>query len=201
MKRVVKPVNSRIISEQLSYQEGNSVNNREISKVLFEEQKGFCAYTEEYMGRADAKDIEHFNPQLKGTAADNYNNWFLVKHLWNKEKASKWNDFQPVLHPTAADFEQRIVYDGGDYRLANDNDEEAKNLMNLIKLDDQVLADERKKYIKRKKEEIIKYGSDAETFFNDLIDVSMKSISYLRAIEEEFGISIFELLEKRDRRE
>lgn len=194
MQRIIKKQNSEIISQDLKYIGGNSGNNQNISKILFNEQKGFCAYTEEYIGRADAKDIEHFNPNLKGNNADGYSNWFLVKHQWNKEKASKWEDYQPILHPTHVDFNSRILYDNGDYRVADSNDIEATNLVNLIKLDDVILADERKKYIRRKKDEIEKFNQSAINFFEILIQADMKQINYLRAIQEEFGIDIWNMI-------
>jgi hypothetical protein len=61
-------------------------------------------------------------------------------------------------------------------------------------LDDAILADERKRYIKRKRDEMDKYGTDAKTFFQDLIEINIKQISYLRAIDEEFNISIVEMI-------
>ncbi len=194
MRRIPKNNDSEIITGNLNYIEGNSNNNSKISKILFKEQKGFCVYTEEYLGRADAKDIEHFNPNLKGTPEDSYSNWFLVKHQWNKEKSSKWNNFQPVLYPTAINLEDRIVYDSGDYRVSDVNDFEAINLVKLLKLDDIILADERKKYIKRKTDELSKYGVSAEDFFETLIEDDIKQISYLRAIQEEFKINIWEMI-------
>jgi hypothetical protein len=196
MKRVIKTPNSEILTSGLTYIVGNSGNNGNISQILFAEQNGFCAYTEEYMGRADARDIEHFNPTLKGTVPDSYNNWFLVKHQWNSEKASKWDKLQPVLYPTAADFEERVIYDKGDYRPNSENDIEAKHLIELINLDDAVLADERKRYIKRKRDEMEKYGTDAKTFFEDLIEINLKQIAYLRAIEAEFNFPIVEMIEE-----
>lgn len=33
---------------------------------------GFCAYSERYMRRTDAVDIEHFDPRLKTTENDDY---------------------------------------------------------------------------------------------------------------------------------
>ena len=194
MRRIIKDDNSEIISQNLKYIVGNSTNNSSISKLLFKEQKGFCAYTEEYMGRADARDIEHFNPNLKGTNADDYQNWYLVKHQWNSEKASKWNQFQPVLLPTNPDFNTKIVYDNGDYRVADSNDFESTNLVKLIKLDDLILADERKKYIRRKKDEIEKYGLFAKDFFEVLIKDNINLISYIRAIQEEFNIDIWNMI-------
>lgn len=192
MRRIIKDNNSDIVVQNLNYLEGNSVNNQNISKILFKEQKGFCAYTEEYIGRADARDIEHFNPNFKGTQNDSYNNWFLVKHRWNNEKSSKW--FQPILYPTDETFEDRIIYDNGDYRVSDSEDIEAKNLISLIKLDDIILADERKKYLRRKKDEIEKFGQSASDFFDVLVQADIKQISYLRAINEEFNIDIWNMI-------
>lgn len=194
MRRVIKDDHSEIVTQDLKYINGNSANNQNISKILFKEQKGFCAYTEEYIGRADARDIEHFNPQLKGKPNDSYSNWFLVKHQWNSEKSSKWDKYQPALHPTDVNFESKIIYDNGDYRAADSNDIETTNLINLIKLDDLILADERKKYIRRKKDEIEKYGQSANDFFEILIQTNIKQISYLRAIKEEFKIDIWNMI-------
>lgn len=194
MRRVPKNNDSEIITGNLIYIEGNSNNNSKISKILYKEQKGFCVYTEEYLGRADARDIEHFNPNLKGTIDDSYLNWFLVKHQWNKEKSSKWENHQPILHPTNIDFENRVVYDGGDYRVSDLNDHEAINLIKLLKLDDIILADERKKYIERKAKELSIYGVSAEDFFKILIEDDIKQISYLRAIRQKFNIDIWNLL-------
>lgn len=194
MRRIVKDNNSEIITQNLKYIEGNSNNNKNISKILFREQKGFCAYTEEYIGRADARDIEHFNPKLKGTNTDAYSNWFLVKHQWNSEKSSKWNKYQPILYLTDENFNARIIYDNGDYRVADSNDIESTNLVKLIKLDDLTLADERKKYIRRKKDEIEKFGQPAKDFFEILVQADIKQISYLRAIQEEFKIDIWNMI-------
>lgn len=193
MRRVIKYADSKIINEKLNYIQGNSANNRKIRDILFEEQKKFCAYTDECFSRTDKGDIEHFNPSLKNTSEDNYYNWFLVKHQWNKEKSYKWERFQPILHPIAEDFEARIIYDKGDY-IAKDSDEEAKNLIKLLQLDDPDLADERKQYIKRKQEEMEISGQDAFSFFSILIQKDRCRVSYLRAIKEEFGIDIWEIL-------
>jgi HNH endonuclease len=194
MRRVIKNDDSEVIKSNLGYIEGNSNNNLKISKILYKEQRGFCVYTEEYLGRADARDIEHFDPNLKGNDKDSYSNWFLVKHQWNKEKSSKWEDYQPILHPTNIDFENRVVYDGGDYRVSDLDDHEAINLIKLLKLDDIILADERKKYIERKAKELSIYGVSAEDFFKILIEDDIKQISYLRAIHQKFNIDIWNLL-------
>ncbi len=194
MRRVEKIETSQILVDNLKYIKGNSGNNSKISKILYKEQKGFCAYTEEFIARADARDIEHFNPTLKYTNKDSYNNWVLVKHQWNKEKSSKWLEYQPTLHITDKYFEERIIYDNGDYRSSKLDDIEANHLVILLKLDDLMLADERKKYLKRKKVEIATFGVSSKDFFEILIDDNIKQISYLRAIKEEFNINIWEML-------
>ncbi len=194
MRRAVKKPDSKVTTDRLSYISGNSANNKKIADILFDEQKHFCAYTDEYISRTDAKDIEHFNPTVKGTPQDNYDNWFLVKHQWNKEKSYKWNKYQPVLHPTADDFEERIIYESGDYFTKSELDMEAKNLISLLQLDDTGLADKRKRYIKRKREEIKLFGQGVFPFFSTLINDDTCQVSYLRAIKEEFGIDIWQML-------
>ena len=60
MRRIFKVNNSEIISRNLKYLKGNYNNNLRISKILLKEQKGFCAYSEQFIGFEDATDIEHF---------------------------------------------------------------------------------------------------------------------------------------------
>jgi hypothetical protein len=194
MRRALKNPNSKILENKLNYISGNSINNKKIADILFEEQKKFCAYTDEFISRTDAKDIEHFNPTLKDTPTDNYHNWFLVKHQWNKEKSSKWDKFQPIIHPAASDFEERIIYLNGDYVANSEKDIEAKNLISLLQLDDAHLADKRKKYIKRRKEHIELAKMDIASYFKELIREEPFYVSYLRAIKEEFKIDIWEML-------
>lgn len=194
MRKARKFPDSKILAGKLSYIPGNSANNKKIREILLEEQKQFCAYTDEYISRTDARDIEHFNPTLKGTPQDNYHNWFSVKNQWNKEKSYKWENLQPVLHPTAIDFEERVIYIDGDYIAGSDLDTEAINVIALLKLDDTALADNRKRYIKRKREEIKAFCQDATTFFTILVNADPCQVSYLRAIKEEFGVDIWQTL-------
>lgn len=195
MRRAVKYPDSKIIDNNLGYISGKSNNNKKIADILFEEQKKFCAYTDEYVSRTDAADIEHFDPTLKDTTADNYYNWFLVKHQWNKEKSYKWKNYQPILNPAAEDFEERVIYADGDYVAKSNTDIEAQNLISLLKLDDPGLADERKRYIKRKREEIKIFGQDETAFFFTLINNNPPGVSYLRAIKEEFGVDVWQMLD------
>jgi hypothetical protein len=192
MRRVIKNLDSEILKKGLTYNVNG--NNSNLSKELLNEQKGFCAYTETYLGRTDKKEIDHFDPNLKGKQDDNYQNWFLIKAQWNSEKSSKWEKYQPVLHPTESDFDERIVYSNGDYLLAKSDDIQAKNLIALLKLDDADLASERKKYIIRKRDEIQQYGLSAKEFFELSIENDLNSIKFLRAIQQEFNVDVYNMI-------
>ena len=194
MRRANKDPASTILLNKLIYQENNSTKNRMISEILLKEQKNFCAYTDEYISVTDAKDVEHFNPSFKNTSKDNYSNWFIVKHQWNKEKASKWNNFQPIMHPTADDFEERIIYLEGDYLVSSELDVEAKNLISLLQLDNVLLAEKRKIYIERRKKHIEISNMEARLYFKELISEEPFNVHYTRAIKEEFGIDVWEMI-------
>jgi hypothetical protein len=195
MRRIIKDADSEILKKNLKYIRNNRHNNKKIADILSKEQKKFCAYTEEFMSVTDADDIDHFNPKLKDTDGDNYNNWFLVKHKWNKKKSNKWLNYQPILHPSAVDFEERVIYIDGHYLTKSETDIEAQNLIDLLQLDEPALADKRRKYIARIKKDIKIYEQDYETYFSDLIGDNSSNVFYLRAIKEEFEIDIWEMLD------
>lgn len=188
MKRIIKNPNSIVLQNNLRYVKGD---NSFLSMALLNEQKRFCAYTEEYIGINDAVDIEHFNPNLKGKPEDNYYNWFSVKHKPNNKKTTNWKD--PILDPCNEDFEARIIYDDGDY-ICDPDDLEAKNLLDLLNLRDQIFVKERRKYIERRKERIAERGISPEEYFKDRIEKDIFQIRYLRAIQETFGIDIWSMI-------
>lgn len=190
MKRIIKNPNSEIITQNIFYKRGD---NKALSKVLLFEQKNFCAYTEEYIGINDAVDIEHFNPNLKYSATDSYDNWFMVKHKPNNIKRTEW--IEPILHPIDEHFEERLIYYDG-FFLHNPDDLEAKNLIDLLNLNDEIFVKNRKKYIERRKEMIISRGfeGDETSYFQELIDKEMELVKYLRAIQEEFKIDIWNMI-------
>lgn len=187
MKRQVKKDDSEIIVNNWEYPK----HTTEIQKVLLTEQNSRCAYTETYLGRTDKKEIEHFNPELKGTSQDGYHNWFLVKGQWNNEKGGipRWKKYQPLLLATDTDFEKRVIYYEGDY-ICELTDKEAENLIKFLKLDDEELTKERKRYIARRKEAITNRNLDALTYFTEKLEKEPDSVCFIRAIEEEFGIKL-----------
>ncbi len=188
MRRIVKLEDSE--AKDLVYKVGG--NNSKIRSILLKEQKHICAYTETYFVRISTEEIEHFNPTLKGTNEDGYHNYFLVQGQWNNEKgtAVRWQKFQPLLHPTDEDFEQRVKYKGGTF-VCNEGDVEAKNLIGYLKLDDNGLKGYRLRYIERHRE-LVRMLADgnAEKYFSNLLESSPEEVYFIRAIQEEFDIQL-----------
>jgi len=193
MKRVLKSPLSLIISDKIIYK--SKGDNSKLGSLLLKEQKGFCAYTEHYIGFDDANDVEHFNPNLKDKPEDNYYNWYKVKHLPNQRKTNNWIDL--IIMPHSEDFENRIIYNEGEY-FARPDDNEANNLIILLDLNNQKRVEDRKNYIKRRRESIndrnLKTDIEIKKYFQDKIDNEINSICYLRAIQEEFKIDIWNMI-------
>lgn len=187
MRRQIKHNNSPIVTNDWKYPK----HFKEIQSQLLTEQNAICAYTETYLGRTDKKEIEHFNPTLKNTEEDGYQNWFLVKAQWNNEKGStpRWLKHQPLIHPTADNFEDRIIYLDGEY-ICNPEDEEADKLIKYLKMNDEELTTDRKKYIERRREAINSRNTTAQEYFDSLLENEPNRVFYIRAIETEFQINL-----------
>ena len=187
MKRIVKDKNSEILKLNLSYPK----DRQKIRMILEKEQDGYCAYTEAKITESFSVDIEHFNPKLKSTDKDGYNNWFLVSHKYNLKKATKWEDFQHVLHPTATDLEQRLIYDEDTASyICEITDIETNNLMKLVDLNNSKLVKDRKNKIKLLND---LFAESGKTKFIDWISKpkSKKNlIEFRRAIETVFKINL-----------
>lgn len=190
MKRIKKRPDSTILSQNMHYKVKG--DNRKIRDALLDEQHYICAYTEKCLERSVKKEIDHFDPTLKGTSQDGYQNWFLVRGQWNLEKSgvNKWVKHQPTLHPTAADLEQRIIFDDGDYILADEKDTAAANLIKLIKLDDVGLTQERKNYIALIKQFIELLDTSPQDCLDELIQNQPEQVYFIRALEETFDIKV-----------
>ena len=185
MRRIIKNSDSVIVKNKIVYKG----NNKELSSILLKEQKNFCAYTEEYIGTNDAVDIEHFNPNIK--FSDNYENWFMVKHKPNNLKRT--NYFETILHPTHEDFETRLIYFEGIF-LHSPEDIETKNLIELLNLNETKFVENRIRYIKRRKERIDERKISIKEYFQEKIDNEIETLKYLRAIQEEFKIDIWQMI-------
>jgi len=191
MRKQTKHQNS--LAKDIEYTKGG--DNSILREILFKEQKGFCSYTETYLGRTDQKDIDHFNPSQDYSERNSYLNLFLCKSQWNKEKSNKWTDFQPSLSPLNDDFEDRISYNKELklFEAKDEEDKEAKHLVKLLKLDDYDLSIERKKYIDLCKE-LINYYESPTIYFQKIIQKSPTELKFIRSLEIEFDVKIWDLI-------
>lgn len=198
MRKIVKLRESEILTSGLSY-----AKNRDkpaIRKILLEEQKGLCAYSEDQMASPTyAKDIEHFNPILKESADDGYENWYLASSVWNKKKGtryadSRWLKYQPVLSPSSFDIEDRLKYDinSGAIVATNADDEAANNTIKYLLLDDPDLSKDRKNYLFTLKEFLQDYNLDINQLKKYLKKNPLR-IKYVTAIKAEFNFDPMDL--------
>lgn len=203
MKKIKKDYNnSKIITDALQYDCKKGANNSLLGSILLKEQKSFCAYSEEFIDTiTDANDIEHFNPNLKCSNNDSYSNWFKVKNKVNFRKRLKELEFKKknisfddILQPCENDFEEKLVYIVGEYRFKESSDIKVKNLIDLLELNIPEKIEQRRNFIIRKRKEIESFGVSPEDFFSILIEEDIKQVSYLRVIQEEFKIDIWNMI-------
>lgn len=187
MKRGRKPADSEVLKEGLEYKiNGNNTRLRELLKV---EQEYYCAYTGKRLDATSLGEIDHFDPTLKGKTGDGYLNWFVIHGQWNKKKGGKtrWNKFQPILHPTHEDFEDRVVFDKKTYAYEwKPGDTEAQNLVKFLFLNDQPLAVERKATISQIRRLVDLQAADFEHILDVLSEYSHLD-HFPRAVREFFA--------------
>ncbi len=181
MKRAAKESTSEIVTNGISY--NVSGNNSYLSNILRSEQRNFCAYTEKQISATDLVEIDHFDPNLKGQLSDNYENWYLIVAKWNRKKSKKWINFQPILYPTSTDFNSRVWFEDGIFQY-NTDDIEAKNLINLLDLNNYELTKERERYIERLHDLINSLGEDG--LRSHLVKFP-EQIHFLSALEANFN--------------
>ncbi len=180
MRRIDKYPNSEILTKNLKYPK----DRESIHDILFTEQNGFCAYTETRLPKATNKgEIDHFNPNLKNSGADGYSNWFLISGTLNRNKGRKW--IEPILHPSSDDFENRVMFDTEEcLYFAKTDDIEAKNVIDLLSLNNENLRQERRQMISFCRD-IIKIENIEKLYQSPYSD----RIEFRRAVEETFKIS------------
>lgn len=190
MKYLQKIDASEIVEEEWTYDKKS--DRPKIKRVLLEEQQGFCAYSERYVGKTDAVDIEHFDPRIKNTTNDNYRNWYAVLHWLNIHKPKLIVPHLPILHPSAADLSERIIYEDGLFQIVEEGDTEAENLINFLGWNKPEVVEDRQKHVQRIQfmKEML---NDNELFLNQLRNDKM-NLSFATALEVELGIDVDALL-------
>jgi hypothetical protein len=191
MKTIIKDLkNSDIVKEDLKHPKDKT----RILEILFSEQTGFCAYTEDRMSATHAKDVEHFNPTLKGTPNDGYQNWFMTNHLWNQRKGTKnaisrWNEHQPIIELTNSSISKKLGYKDGNYFIKKANDEKLENLLNYLLINELGLPKERREYIKS-----LRNLNFSVSALEEYLKRNPIQIRFPTALFHEFGIDVWKLL-------
>ena len=180
MKYLKKNPDSKLLNLKYS----NKSERPEIRDGLLAEQSGFCAYSECFIKHTDAKDIEHFNPELKDTPEDDYFNWYTVRSWMNQHKHKKIDKFLPILCHYSDEVEKRIKYEGRFFITVNNSDIEAQNLINFLGMNKYELCLDRINHVKRIKQ-LKSWCKTDEEFIKRLIS-DKDNLSFISALEYEF---------------
>lgn len=181
-----KRTDSKILQEGWTY---NVQSQRpQIRQELLREQKGFCAYTEDFVDSIlYAKDIEHFDNRLKNTDSDNYWNWFAVGHVANMKKPRSIERFLPILHPNDASIVSRVEYKNGQFSTVIEDDLEAQNLIDFLTLNAPELDECRMRHIARMKDVRELWGNDE--LFIDYMYSNPAHLSFITVLQAELGLN------------
>ncbi len=201
MKFLTKKPTSSILATNLVYKAGNAKNNDKLKAALLKEQKNFCAYTERYIlqdgnsGYPEALDVEHFTAAKKGTAQDDYYNYYAVSHKTNLKKSDKKYadaDFhESLFFQNRAELDRRIGFDPqtNTYRTKNKDDKEAEELIDFIGIDSETIANRRLSHLRFLEELKSDLQFSDEQFTNWLFRYP-QHLSFITAIEARFGVDL-----------
>jgi len=153
-------------------------------------QKGFCAYSERYLRPLDSVEIEHFDPRLKNTPADNFLNWHAVIRWMNAHKSNRIENHDPLPIPTEWTSD-RVSYNRGEFVCAED-DFETMNLIEFLGVNRPEVFDERARHVARLRH--IERISNRQQLL-EVLEVSPEELSFPSALEAELGIPAFEMIE------
>ena len=197
MKFLTKSNDSAILKNNLTYKKSQTDKNRELKEELLKEQHNFCAYTEKYIQPLDATEVEHFNSSLKYN--DDYFNYYAVLRKANQykiEKDNKYKDasfFKSLFFQDEKEFNKRIVYEDGFYSEIDENDREAKDLIDFLGFNHELLSNERSRCIRRLKNTFENAGYNNDEI-KEYFSAHIEDLSFITAVEIEFSIDLSELI-------
>jgi len=199
MKFLAKSDQTEVLRDGLLYKSGNTNNNKLLRGCLLREQKGFCAYTEEYLFESTlCPEVEHFNPSKKNS--DNYYNYYVVSRFANqrKMKIDRKGDynlasfFESLFFQGKNDFISRIEYKEGIYVEVDMNDKEAKDFIEYMGFNEEIIFKKRNNTIRRLKNTIGGFLKEEQIEYLKLEEKDI--LSFPTAIEHEFKIDLSEIL-------
>jgi hypothetical protein len=192
MKFLTKNPNSEILVEGLVY---TASRNTRLRTKLLDEQKNFCAYTEKFITKIDSVEVEHFNPSIK--YKDDYYNYYTTLRYANERKIGMekkfdgFEFFKNRFFQSKEEFSKRITYRDFDYVPVNENDIDAKGLIDFLGFNDDYLYSERIKHIQRLKFSLGTFTKDEILLY---FRKFREQLSYVTAIEDAFEIDLSEII-------
>jgi hypothetical protein len=189
---LLKDRSSRVLAEGLVYKDKG--HNDQLLDLLLDEQHGFCAYTEKRSTPLDTCAVEHFDTRKKRTAADDYFNYYAVLQSANQRKRRR-----EQKHRGAAFFESlffqkkaglsRIRYLPGEgvFEETYEDDHEARDLVDFLGFNDEILFEERRKHVERLRELFreAEWGADRQRAY---LNEHPEELSFVTALEAELGL-------------
>jgi hypothetical protein len=199
MKFLEKLSSSKILQNNLTYKKGNTIKNRNLRDTLLSEQNGFCAYTEEYLeANTLCPEVEHFNSTKKYN--DDYYNYYVVSRFANQrkmkvDKSGEFNGesfFQNPFFQNKDNFNSRIIYQTGKYKIILEDDLEAKRFIDYMGFNESVIYSKRANSIRRLKNQVKDLTQDEliEFFKTESKDI----LTFPTAIEAEFNIDLSQII-------
>lgn len=197
MKFLSKHTDSKILIENFVYKKNSPENNKKLKEMLLNEQKNFCAYTEKYISELDSIEVEHFNSSKKYN--DDYFNYYAVVRKSNEYKIKKDkiylnnNFFSSLFFQDKEEFNNRILFVDNMYVETNEDDQEAKDLIDFLGFNHQKLFVQRLRHINRLRQNF----KDANYSKNECIEYFKEykeDLSFITAIEKEFELDLLEII-------
>jgi hypothetical protein len=200
MRFLVKKKDSEILKQGLIYQHNAQKNNEKLKNLLWKEQSHFWAYTEKYIDAYEYHqcEVEHFNSNIK--YADDYFNYYAVIRAANLLKKKKDAFYKPnesffgsLFFQIEDEWKKRIRFIDGEYEEIDENDTEARNLIDFLGLNGPELFEKRKRHLKRIKE------LKEERNFSDedlliYLNENREELSFISALEYELGLNLSNLI-------
>jgi hypothetical protein len=203
MKFLTKKPDSEILAKGLRYTTGRTGDNQALRNALLDEQKGFCAYTEEVLEENTlSEEVEHFNPGLKSN--DNYYNYYTVSRYANlrKMKVDRQGDYKGAPFYTSLFFQnelalrERVAYHDGWYRANKEDDNEAKQFIDYLGFNDNPLFKKRNDAVARIRR-IFEKGAYTHEDKLEYFRENPLELSFITALEKELQIDLTQILNEK----
>lgn len=195
MRFLSKNADSRILKESIAYKVKGS--NTILRNLLIKEQQNYCAYTEKFLQPLEQVDIEHFDSSKKGTAEDNYYNYYAVITTANKYKKDEQytgaSFFKNRFYQNQDELNNRIGFSNNIFYEKDENDSEARDFIDFLGLNHPKLSDERKLHVKRIAGLFEDSGFDMEKIKTHFIKYPSE-LSFITALNTEYKYDFTELL-------